>query len=414
MKAETIAVGTEMLMGQIVNTNAPYIAHYLNQLGIEHYWETVVGDNPTRLVEATQLAEQRSDIIIYTGGIGPTRDDLTKQTVSEYLHEPLIHDEATLISIKNWLKKRELAVTENNLEQALTFEHGTPLPNPVGMAVGTALTKQGVTYIFLPGFPGEMRAMFETAVDPYLRQLIGDQSIITSRYLNYFGIGEAQLASDIDDLIESQTNPTLAIYASGRTVTVRTTARSQSEETNNQALSAMANQINQRLGAYYYGEGLNVYPSEALVNRLKQLEQTVTVCESLTGGLASHEIVSVAGASNVFHGGLVTYDAPAKIKLAHVDQQTITKHGMVSVECAREMALGAKEQLQTNYAISFTGVAGPDQMEEQPVGSVYIGIAGVKEEPIVKHFQWNGSRTFIRQRAVDQGFILLLEQLKQQ
>ncbi|MDO4670226.1 MAG: competence/damage-inducible protein A [Aerococcus sp.] len=412
MKAEIIAVGTEMLMGQIVNTNAPYLADQLRQLGISHYYETVVGDNPNRLMAVTKIAESRSDLLIYTGGIGPTRDDLTKQTLSDYLDEPLIHDENTVAAIKQWLAERQRKVTANNLQQALTFQNGVSLKNPVGQAVGTAITKHGKTYIFMPGFPNEMRAMFTASVIPYLRRLSNDSTLITSSYLNYFGIGEAALADKIDDLIAKQTNPTLAIYASGRTVTVRVSASGKDETDNREKLKAMQRQLNERLGDYYYAEGLNIYPNTAVVEQLKASGKTISCCESLTGGLASDQLVSVPGASAIFRGGLVTYDAHAKIRVAGVSSDTIAEHGMVSVACAREMALGAKERLASDVAISFTGVAGPDQMEGQPVGSVFIGIAGLGTEPLILHEQFQGTRAFIRQRAVDRAFFELLKKLK--
>lgn len=408
MRAEIIAVGTEMLMGQIVNTNAPFLAAQLNELGIDHYIETVIGDNPERLTQVTEQAEARSDVIIYSGGIGPTRDDLTKQTIAEHLNEPLVHDEKCLSDLTTWLNKRGREVTENQKRQALTFKNGQSFHNPVGLAVGTALHKNDHDYIFLPGFPKELMGMFTESVKPYLAERIHTDKVLTSEYYNYYAIGEADLAQQIDDLIDNQTNPTLAIYASKEAVTVRVTALGESEASNHEAIDRIGDILKKRLSNHFFSTGWKKNIPETLLEKLRDEHQTVGFAERLTGGLAAAKLAEIPGASSVLRGSLVCYDAEAKINVGRVDPNIIEQHGMVSEECAKKLAEGARQQLGSTLALSYTGVAGPDQMEGQPVGSVYVGLAVEGEETKVKHYQLHGSRNDIRERVINLSMFDLL------
>lgn len=407
MKVEIIAVGTELLMGQIANTNAQFLARKLNELGFDHYVQTVIGDNPERLKKVTEQAEKRSDIIIYTGGLGPTRDDLTKQTVSEYLNQPLIYDEVGMETIKASFKGR--VMTENNLAMGLTFEAGHTFPNDVGQALGTAVEHQGHTYILLPGPPSEMKYMFNHYVADYLLDQYQNDLVLASKYMHFFGIGESQLADTIDDLIMSQENPTVAIYFGNFMVTVRLTAAGSNEAETTPLLEALAQDILQRLGDYYVGEGENLGINEVLVEKLTDRQQTVAFAESFTGGLAAKKVVDIPGASKVLQGSAVTYTEDAKANVLNVQKQTLADFGMVSAETAVEMAENVRELYQSDYGVSFTGVAGPDAMEGKEVGTVYIGIAQTGKKTKVLTPTLRGSRQNIQYRSVYSAYFDMIK-----
>lgn len=408
MRAEIIAVGTEMLMGQIINTNAPFLAAQLNELGFEHYIETVIGDNPKRLQAVTHDAEVRSDVIIYSGGIGPTQDDLTKQMIAEYLKEPLIYDETCLANLKQWLGERHIEMTDNQKRQALTFKNGHTFHNPKGLAVGTAIIKHEHLYIFLPGFPNELEAMFLEEVKPYITEHISTDHVLTSQYYNYYNIGEAALADKIEDIIAQQTNPTLAIYTSKDAITVRVTAHGRTEAENQREIARVEAQLDERLGAYFFSKGWKHTIPETLFEQLRAQQYTIGFAESLTGGLAAAKMAQIPGASSVLRGSLVCYDAEAKIHIARVSPDVIEHDGMVSEACAKQLAEGAREQLDTTIALSFTGVAGPDEMEGKPVGTVYVALAIKNQPTLVKHYQLYGSRNTIRERIINLAMFDLL------
>lgn len=407
MKVEIIAVGTELLMGQIANTNAQFLARKLNELGFDHYVQTVIGDNPERLKKVTAQAEQRADIIIYTGGLGPTRDDLTKQTISEYLGQPLIHDEVGTASIKASFKGR--VMTENNLAMGLTFETGYTFPNDVGQALGTAIEHNNHTYILLPGPPSEMKHMFNHYVADYLINQYQNDLVLSSKYLHYFGIGESQLADTIDDLIMTQENPTVAIYFGNFMVTVRLTAAGKNEAETKPMLASLAEAINHRLSDYYVGEGENLGINEVLVKKLTERQQTIAFAESFTGGLAAKKVVDVPGASKVLQGSAVTYTEAAKANVLNVQQQTLEAYGMVSAETATEMAENVCDLYQSDFGVSFTGVAGPDAMEGKEVGTVYIGIAQAGKPTIVLTPTLRGSRQNIQYRSVYTAYFEIIK-----
>ncbi|MEY8370751.1 competence/damage-inducible protein A [Aerococcaceae bacterium 50-4] len=398
MRVEIIAVGTELLMGQIANTNAQFLARKLNELGFDHYVQTVIGDNPERLKKVTAQAEKRADIIIYTGGLGPTRDDLTKQTISEYLNQPLTYDEVGMETIKATFKGR--VMTENNLAMGLTFEAGHTFPNDVGQALGTAIEHQDHTYILLPGPPSEMKYMFDHYVADYLLDQYQNDVVLNSKYLHYFGIGESQLADTIDDLIMAQDNPTVAIYFGNFMVTVRLTAAGNKLADTKPLLDELAKAINDRLADYYVGEGENLGINEVLVDKLTEDQQTITFAESFTGGLAAKKVVDVSGASKVLQGSAVTYTEAAKAQVLNVQKETLENFGMVSAETAIEMAEKVRDLYQSDFGVSFTGVAGPDDMEGKEVGTVYIGIAQPGQETKVLTPAVRGSRQNIQYRSV--------------
>ncbi len=407
MRVEIVAVGTELLMGQIANTNAQFLARKLSELGFDHYVQTVIGDNPERLKKVTKQAEERADIIIYTGGLGPTRDDLTKQSISEHLNQPLITDEKGMASIVESFTGR--VMTENNYAMGLTFKNGVTFPNDVGQALGTAVSQNNKTYILLPGPPSEMKHMFNHYVADFLLERFQNDLVLTSRYLHYFGIGESQLANKIDDLIMEQDNPTIAIYFGNFVVTIRLTAAGKNHQDNQVLLDELENRINDRLQDYYVGEGEGLGLNELLVQKLTDSQQTIAFAESFTGGLAAKKLVDVSGASKVLNGSAVTYTETAKRQVLGIDQSILSQHGMVSEETAVAMAENVRRLYASDIAVSFTGVAGPEPMEGKPVGTVYIAIAQKGQETRVLSPNLRGSRKNIQYRAVYTAYFDLLK-----
>ncbi len=410
MNTEIIAVGSELLLGQIVNTNARFISSKLAELGIGVYFHTVVGDNAKRLLSAIQVAETRADIIIFTGGLGPTKDDLTKETIADYLKVDLVfHDEA-IQHIEDHYKRVGRVMTENNRKQALVFDGADVLPNQHGMAPGIVLRKNNKTYMLLPGPPSEMEPMFANFAAPYLAKLANETNTIHSRVLRFFGIGESVLETKISDLLENQTNPTIAPLASDGEVTLRITAKADFESAM-QMLAAVEKSIIERVGEFFYG-----YDSTTLIEKcvhlLKQKGLTVTAAESLTGGLFQQEITSCAGASEIFSGGMVTYSNDVKHQNLGVRESTIRQFGAVSGECAEEMAICVREKFQADIGVSFTGVAGPDELEGKPVGTVFIGFSFKDGDSFVKQLKLGRIRSMNRVSAVKNALYCLIKHLE--
>ncbi|NRD78911.1 competence/damage-inducible protein A [Bacillus sp. BRMEA1] len=412
MNAEIIAVGSELLLGQIVNTNAKFLSQQLAGLGIDVYYHTVVGDNPDRLKAAIEIAENRSRMIIFTGGLGPTKDDLTKETIARHLGKQLVFDQAALESIEQYFKKANRVMTENNRKQALVLEGADVLPNDHGMAPGMVLEQDSHIYMLLPGPPKEMEPMFIQYGSQALASKAGTKEQIVSRVLRFFGIGEAALETAIVDLIDSQSNPTIAPLAGDGEVTLRLTAKHMDKKTANTMLDEVENKINQRVGHYLYG-----YDQTSLLEELMKVligeKMTITAAESLTGGLFQKEITTVPGASAVFKGGTVCYSNEIKHQILNVKQETLDTYGAVSEECAIELAENAAKIFKTDIGISFTGVAGPDELEGKPVGTVYIGIAMSGRPVFAEKLTLAGSRAATRTRAVKYGCYYLLKALKE-
>lgn len=411
MNAEIIAVGTEMLLGEIVNTNAQYVAQLLARYGIPSYYQTVVGDNPERLTQTIELAETRSQIIILIGGLGPTPDDLTKQTLAQHLNCQLSTDDVALTKLEAWQQQTQTQMPANNLAQAYYLTGGEALANQVGLAVGSYLAQSDHYYFVLPGPPREMKPMVDQQVAPRLATLIGTQQIFLSKMLRFFGIGESFIADQLADLIAQQHNPTIATYIKGYEIGVRLTARADSTEEAEQLLEPVALEIRQRLVPYYSGEGEDRNLSEEVVTELKQRQLTVTAAESLTAGLFQATIAAISGASAVYSGGFVTYANEVKTKLLGIAPEIIEDYGVVSSEVAQQMAEHSREILATNFGLGFTGVAGPDELEGQPVGTVFIALAIADEPTIIKAYHFSGKRNEIRGRAVVAGMKLLYDQL---
>lgn len=396
MKAEILAVGTELLLGQIVNTNAQYLSVELSQLGIDVYYQTVVGDNPQRLVDALGIAIERNDMVIVTGGLGPTKDDLTKETLADFFHRKLKLDEESLERIRQHFREIGREMTENNIKQAYMPEDSVILKNYNGTAPGCIIEENGKIAIMLPGPPIEMEKMFETGVRPFLQSRSKEK--IYSRVIRIFGMGEAMVADQLDDLMSSE-DPTLAPYAKEGQVELRVTAKGPSEEELKQKTQDMVKAVQERLGEYIYGFDQQTLP-ERVVEILKQENKKLTTAESCTGGLIAAAITDIPGSSQVFERGYVTYANEAKEQMIGVSAKTLKSCGAVSSQTAEEMAKGALEAAKADIAVAVTGIAGPGGgTEEKPVGLVYIGIA-TREKTITRKLNLSGERNKIRRVTV--------------
>lgn len=396
MSAEIISVGTELLMGNIVNTNAQYISQRLADLGIDCYIQTTVGDNHDRLVEAVHNALRRADIVILTGGLGPTADDLTKETVADAFGKKLVLDEASLEYIKHRFAKMGHIMTPNNIKQAYFPEGCIILPNPNGTAPGCIVESDAKTAILMPGPPKEMEPMFEQSVLPYLEKRSG--FMLKSKMLRIFGKGESSVEYELRDIMAEQTNPTIAPYALNGEMKLRITARCRADDDADAIMQPMIEQVRKRIGEYIYSyDGLELH--EEIARLFSVNKMTLAVAESCTGGMLSSKLVSVAGSSNWFREGAVTYSNEAKIKRLGVNEETLAAHGAVSAETAAEMAEGIRLSSGADVGISTTGFAGPDGgTADNPVGTVYIGVS-TKENCFTKRLQISGKRERVRSMA---------------
>lgn len=411
MNAEIISVGTELLMGQIVNSDAAFIAKQLTGLGIDSYFQTVVGDNPGKIKEVIKIAESRSDLLIFTGGLGPTQDDLTKQTVADHLGEELVLDRTGLMHIRQWFERSGRSMTQNNERQALVFRDGIVFPNPIGQALGTYIEKNEKGYLLLPGPPRELEQMFRQSVTPFLSDKYEDQQVILSKTLRFFGIGESTLTTLLDEMIRNQTNPTIAPYAGKYEVTLRITANAATEAVCEKLVDETKAEILAIVGEHHYGDGDESSLAEVVGKKLLESKRSLSAAESLTGGLFQSELVKVPGISEVFAGGIVSYQAEAKQRVLGVPEHVIETYGMVSPECAVAMAECARELFDTDLAISFTGVAGPDQMENKPAGTVWIALSKKNGPTAVQGFRFSRDRLGNREQTVMQGFDMIRRHL---
>ncbi|MGO2853313.1 MAG: competence/damage-inducible protein A, partial [Tetragenococcus koreensis] len=367
-----MAVGTEILLGQINNTNTTFLAQELAGLGIEVYYQSVVGDNPRRLEEVLRLADQRSDLIVLCGGLGPTDDDLTKQVTAKHVGQELVADERGYQNLLAFFEKRERPMTENNRLQALVFKDGESLQNSTGLAVGIFYqSESGKSYLLLPGPPNELEPMFFNEAIPLLQRHFQSDERLISRVLRFYGIGESELVTKLADLIKQQTNPTLASYAKPNEVTLRLTVSTLDEGQGKQKLDQMEKEILERVGDYFYGYGENNSLAQVVVDLLKRKQKTVSAAESLTAGSFQATLGSISGVSEVYSGGFVTYSETTKSQFLKLDSEMLKKYGTVSKECAEAMALQARKLAGSDFALSFTGVAGPDSLEGHKAGTVW-------------------------------------------
>lgn len=408
MKAEILAVGTELLLGQILNTNAQYLAKQLAELGITLHYQTVVGDNPQRLTNALDTAFGRADLVITTGGLGPTQDDLTKETVAAYFDAPMVLHEDILAEIKAYFRRMERPFTDNNIKQAEFPEGSFVIPNNNGTAPGCIIEKDGKIAVVLPGPPRENIPMFEDTVKAYLREKSGIQ--IFSRTVHIFGIGEATLEQMLLDLIEG-TDPTVATYAKDGEVEVRVSSAAQTEKQAQGKIEPVLDIIRERAGDAIYGYD-DTSVVETVLDALKNRGWKLATAESCTGGMIASALVDISGSSEVFEAGFVTYANRAKMKMIGVQPQTLEQFGAVSEQTAQEMAEGARREADVDIAVSVTGVAGPlGGTPEKPVGLVYIAVA-TGEKTVCQEFHFPGNRLKIRTLTMKNALKMVLDQVK--
>jgi nicotinamide-nucleotide amidase len=376
MSAEIICVGTELLLGDILNSNSQFIAQELASLGIPHYYQTVVGDNTERLLSVIEIACSRSQILIFTGGLGPTPDDLTCETIAQYFGAPLIERADIIEDITKKYAARNRVMTPSNRKQALIPQGADILPNPTGTAPGIIWQpKEGLHILTFPGVPYEMQRMWQETAVPYLKSQGWGKEIIYSRMLRFWGIAESALAEKVSSYLNLP-NPTVAPYASRGEVKLRVSAKATSNQKAQEIIAPVEKQLKEIAGLDYYGADDNTLAS-VVGELLRTQNQTVSVAESCTGGLLGQMLTEISGSSDYFWGGVISYDNSAKVNLLGVNVEDLEKYGAVSAIVAEQMALGVKNRLGTTWGISITGIAGPTGgSETKPVGLVYIGLAG--------------------------------------
>ncbi len=399
MKGEIITVGTELLLGQIVNTNACYLSEQLAGLGVDVYYTSTVGDNPKRLREVIALGWQRSDLIILTGGLGPTMDDLTRETVADFLGLELILDTSVLANLRCLFASRGRKMTRNNIKQAYFPAGAQVLPNPNGTAAGMMLEKEGRIMVLLPGPPFEMVPMFENEVIPRLEGLlVGHRQVIKSRILKLYGIGESYLETVLQPLLEKQENPTLATLAKKNEMHLRLTAKADLLEEAQGLLAEMETVIRHLVGQYIFAADEETM--EGAVGRLLlEKGMTISVAESCTGGLIGHRLTQVPGSSAYFNYGVISYSNEAKQNLLRVDPRLILQYGAVSGQVAEAMAIGVRELGPTSLGLAVTGIAGPGgEGPDKPVGLVYVALATGNKTYLEKN-NLRGPRQVVKNRA---------------
>lgn len=399
MKSAILSVGTELLFGQVTNTNSVFLSQQLNMLGIDVMYHYTVGDNPKRLAEMIEQAFTDCDLIITTGGLGPTQDDLTKEIAAEVLHDELILHDDLLEELQSYFKKMNRVMTDNNKKQAYLPSRAVRFHNDAGTAPGFALEENGKVIICMPGPPREMTRMFQLKVKPYLEEK--SESIIYYRMLRTFGIGESMLEAELEEFINGQTDPTLATYAKEGESSLRIASKRKTLEEAEAAVDEMVEKVNKKVGQFVYS-----YDDEDLYSvvghKLMKRNITTSSAESCTGGLFAQTLTDISGISKVFDRGLVTYSNRAKVEELGVNPETLEKYGAVSEQTAIEMAEGLKKVTGSRLCISVTGVAGPEGgTEEKPVGLVYI-CAILDDKRVCKEFRirntsrkWNRNYTLL-------------------
>jgi len=405
MTVELICVGTEILLGNIVNTNAAYLAEKCAALGLSCYFQTVVGDNEERLTGVLSTAVSRSQIVILSGGLGPTEDDITKEVAAKVCGKELRGDEHSMERIAEYFAARDIIPTENNWKQAMVPEGAIVLDNDNGTAPGMIIETKTSKVILLPGPPGELMPMFEAKVVPYLQQLT--PGVIQSQTVKICGISESSVETAVKDLIENQTNPTIATYAKTGEVHIRVTAAAETSQKAMKMIKPLVKELKLRFGQDIYTTDENTTLEKAVVDLLLANQLTVTCAESCTGGMLSARLINVPGISELYKSGYITYSNKAKRNLLGVKKSTLQKHGAVSHQTAKEMAKGVAMASKADVAVAITGIAGPDGgTKEKPVGLVYIACS-IKGNVTVQEYHFKGNRMKIREAAVSAALKLM-------
>mgnify|MGYP002553669535 CR=1 FL=1 len=405
---EILSVGTELLLGNIVNLDAQILSQGLSALGLNVYWHTVVGDNPERVRQAVDIARQRADILITTGGLGPTCDDLTKVAVAQAFGRTLVYHEPSAQRIRDRFAAMGRPVTENNFQQAMIPEGATVLDNDWGTAPGVAMEADGIHVLMLPGPPRECEMMFRHRAVPYLKGL--SEGVIVSRTVKTFGIGESAAEALLRDLMNSLHNPTLAPYAKPGEVMLRLTAKGESPQDCQERMAPLFWDVRSRLGDYLYGVDVSSL-EEVVLTRLRQKGLTLSAAESCTGGLIAKRLTDVPGASAAFLGGVVSYTNAVKAGVLGVPRDLLEQYGAVSEPVARAMAEGVRRLTGSDLSVSVTGLAGPDGDDRgNPVGTVYLGLS-LPGETLVRRLALGGDRSRIRLLAASSALDMIRRHL---
>lgn len=404
MTVELISVGTEILLGNIVNTNAAYLAEKCAGLGLSCYFQSVIGDNEERLTQALSCAVSRSDIVILSGGLGPTEDDLTKEVAAKVCGKELHADDHSMDRIAEYFAGRDIIPTDNNWKQAMIPEGAIVLDNENGTAPGIIMETEGCRIILLPGPPNELIPMFEEKVIPYLERLT--PGVICSQTVKICGISESRVETEVKDLIDNQSNPTIATYAKTGEVHIRVTASAEDKKKAAKLIKPVVKELKSRFQSDIYTTDEEVTLEKAVVELLVANKLTVTCAESCTGGMLSARLVNVPGVSDVYKSGFITYSNKAKRRLLGVKKSTLQKYSAVSAQTAKEMVKGAALAAQADVAVAVTGVAGPDGTKEKPAGLVYIACS-VKGDVTVKEFHFQGNRSKNREAATSAALRLM-------
>jgi len=405
MNAEIIAVGSELLLGQISNTNALYISKVLSNIGINVFYHTAVGDNRNRILDVLNIAFKRSDLIVLTGGLGPTLDDLTKETLAEFLDLNMYIDDQSVNTIEKYMEQRGRPVTAGNLKQAIFPQGALILPNEHGTAPGAIIKKFDKIYVILPGPPFELKPMFEKYCLPYLADYGEDR--IVSRTLNIYGMGESLIEEKIKDLLIHQSNPTIATLAGYGDVKLRLTVKCNRYDEPEAWFKPLESEIRCRLGSFIYGTDDDTLEN-VVTSLLGKNSLTLSIAESCTGGLISDLLTNIPGISKNLIESLVVYSNESKITRLHVKETTLETYGAVSEQTAIEMCKGIKELSRSNIGLAVTGIAGPDGGTDlKPVGLVYTAIAYGHDNLQVQKHQLIGDRKRIKKTAANIALNLL-------
>lgn len=412
MIVEIIATGSELLLGDTINTNSSWLGHALNEDGYTVAFQQTVGDNPARMAHAFTIAKNRADIIICTGGLGPTQGDITRQILADTLHLPMVENEKAKQLVEAFFAAHQRSVpTESNREWTLP-EGSLALENNRGVAPGVALEAEGKTFILLPGPPAEMKAVFTDSVQPYLYKRFGSQGVVFSYRYALYQKRELELENNLRDLVDSQKNPTIAFLIKNGYIEVRITAKAQSKSEAKELLAPWDAIIRERLGAYI-GRTLDIGMEELLRDSLKGTGKTVATAESCTSGLVGKRLGNLPGSSEYLMGGIISYSNDCKHRLLAVPQEMLATYGAVSEQVAAAMAEGTRKSVETTYGVSTTGLAGPGgATADKPIGLVYIGVAGPNGTKVYRN-ELIGNRESIRQGAAERALYFLYKMIEE-
>jgi nicotinamide-nucleotide amidase len=407
MKAEILSIGTEILLGEIVDTNAAFIASRLPSLGIDIYFKAVVGDNLDRLIETIGRARERSDLVICTGGLGPTEDDLTREAISAVVGETPSVDPGLEAALRGFFERRGVAMPERNVKQCWLIPSARAIPNPRGTAPGWWVERDGKVIVAMPGPPTEMTRMWEKEVAPELARR-NPGTVLVTRTLKTAGIGEGNVDEMVSEQLKS-TNPSIGVYARADGVHLRLAAKAPDEAAAWRLIQPIEAEIRAILGPALWGADEDTFES-VVGDMMKERKLTLATMESCTGGLLASTITDVAGSSGYFVGGFVAYQTPMKIELG-VDAAVVEEFGVISAECARDMARVARERREASVGVGITGVAGPDEQEGKPAGTIHIALDAIWAAPQTASYTFAQGRTAVKRRAVTTALVLLRQSL---